>query len=385
MSSPQTQPVGGRPDEAATSSLEPYDGILLLSFGGPEGHDEVLPFLQRVTAGRGIPDERLAEVAEHYHSRGGISPINDQNRALVAALETELATRGLDLPVRLGNRNSAPFLVDTLAQLHAAGVRRLLTVLTSAYSSYSSCRQYRENLADAVAELGPGVGDTLVIDKVEPWHGLPGFVETFARGISQALGSTPLDPATVRVLHVTHSIPDAMAEASGPPELRGLYVDQHERVAAVIDALVAETLGQSVDSELVYCSRSGPPRQPWLEPDVADRITALAAEGVQRVVVVPMGFVSDHMEVISDLDDDAVDAGRAAGVEVIRVATPGTDPALVRDLVDLMVDRAAQARGQSERTAGWLVAGDRRPSTCVADCCPNLRGPRASLCGAESA
>lgn len=395
MSSPHAQPVSSPEDAAVTTPLAPYDGILLLSFGGPEGHDEVLPFLQRVTAGRGIPDARLAEVAQHYHSRDGISPINAQNRRLVAALEAALGARGIDVPVRLGNRNSAPFLVDALRELHAAGARHLLTVLTSAYSSYSSCRQYRENLADAVAELAPDVGGELQIDKVAPWYGLPGFVQGFADGVAQALRGSDEDSRSedrgssrdwpaVRVLHVTHSIPEAMAAASGPPELRGVYVDQHERVAAVVDDLVEQALGRRVPSELVYCSRSGPPHQPWLEPDVSDRIRELAAEGVRRVVVVPIGFVSDHMEVISDLDDDAVDAGRETRVEVVRVRTPGADQALVDDLVDLMLARASQARGERPPAApGWVVPGDRRPAVCASGCCANLRGPRPALCGSE--
>lgn len=361
---------------APVPALAPYDGVLLVSFGGPEGHDEVMPFLERVTAGRGIPAERLEEVASHYHRRGGISPINAQNRALVDALAAELATAGEPIPVRLGNRNSPPFLADTIQEFVAAGHKRLLAVLTSAYSSYSSCRQYRENLADAVSVVA-GAGD-LVIDKIAPWHGLPAFVEITAGHVLAALADRP--PHTTRVLGVTHSIPQAMNDASGPPSVRGLYLDQHERVLAAVGDRVRARHPEIPAPELVYCSRSGPPSQPWLEPDVSDRLRGLAQEGVRCVVLTPIGFVSDHMEVVSDLDTDAVAAGEAVGVEVIRVPTVGTDPRLVRDLVALMADRAAQARGL-EVPARTILAGDQRPAECEADCCASLRGPRPALCG----
>jgi ferrochelatase len=362
--------------------LAPYDAILVLSFGGPEGHDEVMPFLERVTAGRGIPAERLAQVAEHYHVRGGVSPINAQNRALVEALTLELAARGVDLPVRLGNRNSAPFLVDTLRELRDEGRGRILVLLTSAYSSYSSCRQYRENLADAVAELaGDGRGGSeLDIDVVAPWFGLPSFAATMAGHLSSALEGS--DPARTRVLHVTHSLPVTMAQSSGPPDRPDTYVAQHRDVADRVDALAARPGQAPQPSDLVYCSRSGPPHQPWLEPDVGDRIAALAGEGVSTVVLVPIGFVSDHMEVVNDLDTDAVAAGRAVGVEVRRVPTVGADPTVVSELVDLLAARAASARGH-QVASPWASALPRPCSPCPGGCCPNPRAGRPALGGTD--
>jgi ferrochelatase len=360
--------------------LAPYDGVVVLSFGGPERPEEVMPFLERVTAGRDIPPERLAEVAEHYYARGGVSPINAQGRALTAALTEELRRRGAELPVVLGNRNAAPFLVDTLRQLRDGGAARLLVLLTSAYSSYSSCRQYRENLADALAALAedPDPAPVPEVDLVPPWFGIPAFVETTAAHLAQSLAGT--DPATTRVLHVTHSLPEAMAASSGPPDGSGRYVDQHRAVMAAVDERVRYSGGASPDapSELVHCSRSGPPHQPWLEPDVADRIRELSGEGVRTVVLVPIGFVSDHMEVVSDLDTDAVAAGREVGVEVRRVSTVGTAPALVAALVDLMADRAHQARGGAARTP-WVADSARPVAPCPPGCCPNLRAVRPAV------
>lgn len=361
--------------------LRPYDAILLTSFGGPEGPDEVMPFLRRVAAGRQIPEDRLVEVAGHYHARGGVSPINAQNRALITALHAELARRGADLPIRLGNRNSAPFLRDALVDLAGAGAREILVLLTSGYSSYSSCRQYREDLADALETADLPVDVTLRVDKVEPWFHLDGFIEASATGAAAAIPTD--DPAGTVVLHVTHSLPVTMAHSSGPPDdglVEGLYVAQHRWVADRVDARVAELTGCRVASELVYCSRSGPPTQPWLEPDVCDRIRDLAAAGVRTLVIVPIGFASDHLEVLNDLDTEAVGLARGLGLHATRVATAGTSPAFVAGLVDLMGERAAAAR------AGVLPAphpsGLVPPADCPPDCCRNPRGPRAALCGA---
>lgn len=357
-------------------TLEPYDAIVLLSFGGPESPEEVLPFLRRVTAGRGIPDERLTEVGAHYALFGGRSPINDESRALLAALRTELATRGIETPVAWGNRNSEPYLLDALREVGAGGAQRIVTLLTSAYSSYSSCRQYRENLADAASALADEGAPTPRIDKVAPYALTPGFAEATLDLVRQALSS--LDPAAEpRLLFVTHSIPDAMDDTSGPGDGEGnAYVEEHLRLAR----FVSDAVG--VEGELVFCSRSGPPNQPWLEPDVNDRLAELADEGVGTVVAVPIGFIADHMEVVYDLDTEAAATAERLGLQWVRVPTVRTHPAFVSGLVDLLLERAAEARGeQHQRPAA--DGGARPPSICAQGCCPNLRAARPALCGAD--
>ncbi|HET7762336.1 MAG TPA: ferrochelatase [Phycicoccus sp.] len=366
---------------AASDDLAPYDVVLLGSFGGPESEDEVMPFLRRVTAGRGIPDERLRTVAEHYLDRGGRSPINDLNRELLARLRAELDRRGLDVPLVWGNRNSEPYFADAVREVLDLGATRVVTVLTSAYSSYSSCRQYREDLAAAVAEVGPAA-DGLVVDKVRPYFSHPGLGTSWARALVAALRGLD-DPTAARLLFVTHSVPLAMDETSGPGDGEGhLYVDQHLRLMRrVLEAAGAE-LGVTLTGELVFCSRSGPPQQPWLEPDVNDRIEELAAEGDSPVVVAPIGFVSDHMEVVQDLDTEAAATAERVGLPFVRVATPGTDEAFVVGLVDLLLERAAEARGELVTPDAW-VPGDVRPSVCAPGCCPNLRVARPALCGSD--
>ncbi|WP_397545179.1 ferrochelatase, partial [Salinibacterium sp.] len=244
-----------------------YDAILLASFGGPEGQDDVIPFLRNVTRGRGIPEERLEEVAHHYRAFGGVSPINDQNRELKAALEAELAKRGIDLPVLWGNRNWAPYLRDALTEANERGFTKLIAVGTSAYSSYSSCRQYREDYAIALDETG--LGDVLQIDKVRQFFDHPGFVEPFIEGVRQGLvdvAAQGIAPEQTHILFSTHSIPSSDADRSGPPERgfgpEGAYAAQHLAVAEVVIA----AQDQAVNWDLVYQSRSGPPTQPWLEP-----------------------------------------------------------------------------------------------------------------------
>ncbi len=359
--------------------LAPYDAVLLLSFGGPEAPDEVMPFLRRVTAGRGIPDERLASVAHHYDLFGGRSPINDQNRDLIAALEAELKEREIDVPVLWGNRNSPPFLDDALRDATTRGLHRLVVVTTSAYSCYSSCRQYRENLADAFATVRDE-GLVVEIDKIGPYARRPGFVDPNARLVVDALrplAQTP--PGELALLFVTHSIPDAMDETSGPGDGEGrLYQEQHHAVAAAVTDAVRTELGLELDPEVVYCSRSGPPTQPWLEPDVNDRMRELAAAGVRIVVVAPVGFVSDHMEVAYDLDTEAAETATELGIRLVRVPTVGVDADFVAGLVDLVVERAAEARGAAPATGPGV-----RPSVCPAGCCPNLRESRPALCGSD--
>jgi ferrochelatase len=359
--------------------MDPYDAILLVSFGGPEAPDEVMPFLRRVTSGRGIPDERLVEVGQHYYHFGGRSPINDQNRALLAALRAELDTRGEEIPVLWGNRNSAPFITDALREAYAAGHRRVVAVTTSAYSSYSSCRQYRENLADAVAQLAED-GIDIMVDKIAPYAPRPGFQQANLERLVESMRALDGAPdAEVALLFVTHSIPTAMDETSGPGDGDGdLYQRQHLALASALTEQSNEVLGRDLTGELVFCSRSGPPSQPWLEPDVNDRIKELAGEGVRAVVLAPIGFVSDHMEVVYDLDTEAAETAEGAGVRLIRVPTVGTLPAFVRDLVDAVEDRAAEARGEAVPDFPG-----RMPSVCAPGCCPNLRAARPALCGRD--
>ena len=364
--------------------LSPYDAVVLLSFGGPEGPEDVLPFLRRVTAGKGIPDERLAEVGEHYSLFGGVSPINAQNRALIAALETELAERGMPTALAWGNRNFEPLLPDTFTRLAEAGHRRVLVLTTSAYSCYSSCRQYRENIADAVAAATEATGVTLEVDKVRPYALHPGFAAANVAAVREAVASaleTSSDPA---LLFVTHSIPTAMDATSGPGDGDGhLYSRQHLWLAEAITEQVAADLGRpELTGELVFCSRSGPPQQPWLEPDVNDRIEELAAAGVGTVVVAPIGFISDHMEVAYDLDTEARATCDRLGVRLVRAATVGTRGEFVSGLVDLLLERAAEARGESPTRPQW-TGEDVRPSVCAPGCCPNLRTARPALCGRD--
>lgn len=363
--------------------LAPYDAVLLLSFGGPEAPEEVMPFLRRVTAGRDVPDERLAEVATHYHHFGGASPINDQNRQLRSALTAELARRGSTVPVVWGNRNSEPFVTDTLREARAEGHLRICVVVTSAYSSYSGCRQYREDLAAATEDLGLAAVD-LEIDKVRPYALHPGFTAVNTEHLVEAVGT--IDAAelpTTRLLFVTHSVPEAMDDTSGPGDGDGnLYVEQHLRAGHLIAQGLAERTGMTLEQELVFCSRSGSPRTPWLEPDVNDRIEELAAEGVTTVVLAPIGFVSDHMEVVNDLDREARETAEGLGLKVVRVPTAGTHPIFVEALVDLLEERAAEARDEVVIPA-QADGGDVRPSICAPGCCPNLRAALPALCGRD--
>jgi ferrochelatase len=377
---PVTSPAAG----SETTPLTPYDGILLLSFGGPEKPEDVMPFLRIVTAGRGIPDERLTAVAEHYQSFGGKSPINDQNRLLLAALRSELDRREITTPLVWGNRNFHPFLTDALREAHEAGLRRLVTIVTSAYTSYSSCRQYREDLAAAVAALADE-GREIAVDKVRPYFNHPGFSRANARQVTEAVrGLGQTSDGEVRLVFVTHSIPEAMDDTSGPGSGEGnAYRREHLALAAAITDEVNATLSRGLDHELVYCSRSGPPTQPWLEPDVNDALRDLAANGVRTVVVAPIGFVSDHMEVRFDLDTEAAETAAAVGLEMVRVPTVGTDPEFVSGLVDLVLERAAQALGTTSVPSPSWPDHEASPSVCRPGCCPNLRVAKPALCGSD--
>jgi len=377
---PVTSPQAG----SDVNPLDPYDGILLLSFGGPEKPEDVMPFLRIVTAGRGIPDERLSAVAEHYYSFGGKSPINEQNRLLLAALRSELGRRELTTPLVWGNRNFDPFLVDTLREAHQAGMRRLVTIVTSAYTSYSSCRQYREDLAEAVATLADE-GLEVEVDKVRPYFNHPGFSRANARQVTEVVrGLKPCPDDEIRLVFVTHSIPEAMDGTSGPGDGEGnAYRREHLALAAAVTDEVNATLGRGLDHELVFCSRSGPSTQRWLEPDVNDAFRTLASTGVRTVVVAPIGFVCDHMEVRFDLDTEAVQTAAAEGLEMVRVPTVGTDLEFVSGLVDLVLERAAQARGSDSLVCPSWPGHEVSPPVCPPGCCPNLRAAKPALCGSD--
>ncbi len=353
-------------------SLGPYDALLLVSFGGPEGPDDVLPFLENVTRGRGIPQERLRAVGAHYEHFGGVSPINGQNRELLAAIRADLAAHDIDLPVFWGNRNWAPLLPEALSDMSAAGVRRALCFVTSAYSSYSGCRQYRENLAEAVDALVATGGTTPELEKLRVYFDHPGFVEPWIDSTVDALERLPhAERDAAALVFTTHSIPQAQARSSGPQG--GAYVAQHEAVAGLVATAVGERTGVADRRwDLVYQSRSGPPTQAWLEPDVGDHLAALAGQGCRAAVMVPIGFVSDHVEVRWDLDHEATQRASELGMTVTRARTPGVDPRFVRLVRELVLERVGgERRACGQDGPSWDV--------CASTCCPNPRGPRRAV------
>lgn len=360
------------PTTSHSADTGPYDALLLYSFGGPNKAEDVVPFLRNVTAGKGIPDSRLEEVGEHYYGFGGKSPINEQNLALKAALEAELARRGIDLPVVWGNRNWEPYTTDAIDELEELGAKRAVALVTSAYSSYSGCRQYREDLAvtlDKRGQLGPEGSTGVRFDKIRSYFNHPGFVQANVEAVLEAYGELAAKggtPAEARLVFVTHSIPTTMEAASAVSH--ATYSAQHLDVGAVIAERVAAELGHEVPWELAYCSRSGPPSQPWLEPDVNDLLAERAGEGLRDVVMSPIGFVSDHMEVAYDLDTEAMATATELGMTAVRAGTVGTRPAFVSGLVDLLLERAALARGDEvdEATVGDLPAFR---SVCEVNCC----------------
>lgn len=339
-------------------SSDSFDAFLLLSFGGPNGPDEVMPFLRNVTRGRGIPDERLTEVAQHYYHYDGVSPINEQNQNLLAALTAEFARTGIDLPLYWGNRNWAPYVEDTVQQMRADGVRRAVVLATSATTSYSSCRQYREDLARAA---GAVQGEVELV-KIRHFFDHPGFIAANADGLRAALAELPPDERDgARLVFTAHSVPEAMNAISGP-QRNGLYGAQQRETARLVSEAVRGT-GAAFD--MVWQSRSGPPSVPWLEPDVNDHLRALADDGVSAVVVCPTGFVSDHMEVRWDLDNEARDTAAELGLHFARAATAGTHPAFVSGLTDMVreVLDGAQERPHLGRLG---VCG----LDCPDGCCP---------------
>ncbi|GAA2865159.1 ferrochelatase [Actinoplanes cyaneus] len=339
-----------------------YDAFVLLSFGGPEKPDDVMPFLRNVVRGRGVPDERLAEVSEHYMHFGGVSPINQQCRDLLAAVEGEFATHGIGLPAYWGNRNWYPMLADTVAQMRDDGVENALGFATSAYGGYSSCKQYWEDIAAARKAVGPKAP---LISKLRQFHDHPGFVEPHAEAVRAALGT--LDPArraTTRIVFTAHSIPMSMARNAGPTG--GRYTSQMEETARLVHARAGDDLGYDV----VWQSRSGPPQVPWLEPDVNDHLEALAEKGVTDVVVSPIGFVSDHLEVIWDLDNEAKETADRLGLGYARAATPGVHPKFVSMVRELVQERLGD---QPHTKLGTLPTWD----VCPTNCCPPAKRPGA--------
>ena len=328
-----------------------YDALVVVSFGGPAAPDDVMPFLENVTRGRAVPRERLLEVAEHYHHFGGVSPINAQNRALVEALRTELVARGPALRVYWGNRNWHPFLADTLRRMAADGVRRALAFVTSAFASYSSCRQYLEDIARARVEVG---GAAPVVDKLRLFWNHPGFIEPMVERVEAAVNTLPAASRTAaRLVFTAHSIPVAMAKTSA-------YVRQLEAACA----LVAERLAGPRPWRLVYQSRSGPPAVPWLGPDIGEHLEALRAEGAEAVVVAPIGFVSDHLEVRWDLDVEAAARGKALGLTLARAETVGVHPRFIGMIRELILERTAGAPHLA------LGAEGPAPDECAPACCP---------------
>jgi protoporphyrin/coproporphyrin ferrochelatase len=338
-----------QPADRATARLpeHDFDAIVLVSFGGPEGLDDVMPFLENVTRGRGVPRERLLEVAHHYERFGGVSPINEQNRALIAALEPELRAAGVDLPVYFGNRNWHPFLTETMRQMRDDGVRRALAVFTSAFSSYSGCRQYREDLFFAQQAVGE---DAPEVPRARMFFNHPGFIEANVARVRDALAQLP--DGDVHIAFAAHSIPLAMAKNCA-----------YEAQLRESSRLVANAVGVD-DWAVVYQSRSGPSQVPWLEPDVCDHLEAIAAGGGRNVVISPIGFVSDHLEVLYDLDVEARERAEALGLKMARAGTAGTHPAFVAGLRDLIVERMTP--GAARPALGRLAPNH---DVCAPDCC----------------
>lgn len=334
---------------AGLESISEYDGFLLLSFGGPEGMDDVMPFLRNVTRGRNVPDSRLEEVAHHYYKFGGISPINAQNRALIEKLREKFSETGLKLPIYFGNRNWHPMLDETVAQMRDDGIKRVIAFATAAYSSYSSCRQYIEDIERACSAAGRSAP---LVDKIAPYYNHPSFVEANESQLRDAIARLPEDErAHVHIAFTAHSIPQAMAAGC-------LYETELKQTAKIL----ADRVGCN-DWEMVYQSRSGSPKQPWLEPDICDHIRALKDQGKRSLVMAPIGFVSDHMEILYDLDTEAKSLCDELGITVERASTAGTHPAFV-DMICQLVEDKQKALKQS------IAEGFEYMRDCPVPCCP---------------
>ena len=333
-----------------TTEMPPFDSIILVSFGGPEGPDDVLPFLENVLRGKPVPRERMLEVAEHYQHFGGVSPINDQNRQLLDAMKEELTAAGIDLPIYWGNRNWHPMLPDTLQQMKDDGKKRALAFFTSMFSCYSGCRQYRENIAAAQEQVGPGAP---IVQKVRMGFNHPGFIDAMAKSVGDSLQTLDQPANQVKTLFTAHSIPLSMADNCD-------YVKQLTEACR----LVAEANGIT-DWQLVFQSRSGPPQQPWLEPDVCDVINELAtSDKPAGVIVAPIGFISDHMEVMFDLDEEAAAVCKEHDIPFSRAATVGTAQSFVSMIRELIEERLEER--SEKRSLGDLGAWH---DVCPQDCC----------------
>ena len=337
-----------------------YDAILITSFGGPESHDDVMPFLENILRGKNVPRQRMLEVAEHYYHFGGKSPINEQNRQLIAALEAELEQHGPRLPVYWGNRNWHPLLTNTLRHMKEDGIRRALAFVTSAYSSYSSCRQYLEDIAKAQEAAGEGAP---VVDKIRAFHNHPGFVEAFADRVQQALENIPQERReAAHLIYTAHSVPIGMAQGC-----------DYEKQLKETGRLVAEELGHK-RWRLVYQSRSGPASQSWLEPDILDCLRELKERGDGLdLVIAPIGFVSHHMEILFDLDTQARELCAELDLHMVRAETVGLHPRFISMIRELIRERTEE--GQTRLALGVLGP---RPDECAANCCPMPRRPAAS-------
>ena len=347
-------------DTSAPHSSAPvtsYDAILLVSFGGPEGPDDVMPFLENVLRGKNVPRERMLEVAEHYNHFGGVSPINAQCRDLLDALRPELKAHRIDLPVYWGNRNWAPMLPDTLLQMKRDGIQRALAFVTSSCSSYSSCRQYRENIADAQEAAGE---EAPQVDKIRVFYNHPDFIAASAVRVHSAIDQIPEERrGQLRIAFTAHSIPNSMSDSCD-------YVKQLNEASR----LVAEAVGVSEDRwQLVYQSRSGPPQIPWLEPDICDHLRDIRAAGVDDVIIMPIGFLSDHMEVMFDLDEEAREVCDEIGLNMVRSGTVGTHPRFVTMIRKLIEERLS---GAARECAGRFGANH---DVCPLDCCPRPQRP----------
>lgn len=342
------------------------DAILIVSFGGPEGMDEVMPFLENVLHGRNVPPARMREVAHHYELFGGVSPINDQNRRLIAALKQELETNGPRLPVYWGNRNWHPLLADTLSRMADDGIKEALAFVTSAYSSYSGCRQYREDIERAREVVGPRAPR---IEKLRAFYNHPGFIEPNIEHVRAALEEVPEERrAEAHIAFTAHSIPQAMAANCD-------YQAQLEETAR----LITQQLGQE-HWQLVYQSRSGPPTQPWLAPDICDHLRALKNSGASDVVVSPIGFISDHMEVLYDLDTEARALSEELGLNMVRARTVGTHPSFISMIRELVLERMTV--DPVRRFMGTRGPGH---DACQVDCCLMGAGRPAQTEGSHPA
>jgi protoporphyrin/coproporphyrin ferrochelatase len=330
-----------------------YDALLVVSFGGPERPEDVLPFLENVTRGRGVPRARLESVAEHYHHFGGKSPINEQNRELIEKLRQELEGHGISMPIYFGNRNWAPYLADTVAEMARDGVKNALAFITSAYSSYSGCRQYLGDIERARAAV-PGAPP---IEPLRRFFNHPSFVEALVQRVQaaydelgQRIGAEALGAA--RIVYTAHSIPSSMARTC-----------DYEKQLRANAALVSERLGHA-HWDLVWQSRSGPPEVPWLEPDIVDHVRALSARAVPGIVIAPIGFLSDHVEVLYDLDEEARHVSDELGLPMVRAGTVGTHPRFVQMIRELILERL---EGRPRLHVGSLPAC---PQVCAPGCCP---------------